>query len=59
MALFITLLCRMTVSTSLPCCWSAWPTGRFAGLPALMPFITAIGASFFLQYTMAGLFGTR
>lgn len=27
------------------------------GLPRLVPFITAIGASFFLQYTVGGLFG--
>ncbi|HEX6131367.1 MAG TPA: branched-chain amino acid ABC transporter permease, partial [Actinomycetota bacterium] len=28
------------------------------GAPRLIPFITAIGASFFLQYSVAGLFGT-
>jgi branched-chain amino acid transport system permease protein len=28
------------------------------GAPRLIPFITAIGASFFLQYAIAGLFGT-
>jgi branched-chain amino acid transport system permease protein len=28
------------------------------GAPRLIPFITAIGASFFLQYAFAGLFGT-
>lgn len=28
------------------------------GAPRLIPFITAVGASFFLQYAIAGLFGT-
>jgi branched-chain amino acid transport system permease protein len=31
---------------------------RLRGAPRLIPLITAIGASFFLQYTFAGLFGT-
>ena len=32
---------------------------RLRGAPRLVPLITAIGASFFLQYTFRGLFGTQ
>ena len=59
-----------TLPSCSPCC-AAWPASAAVALdlervayrplrnaPRLIPFITAIGASFFLQYAVRGLFGS-
>ncbi|MGH3648763.1 MAG: branched-chain amino acid ABC transporter permease [Micromonosporaceae bacterium] len=56
-ALFIVLICCMTVSALVALLLERVAYRPLRGLPRLVPFITAIGASFFLQYTIAGLFG--
>jgi branched-chain amino acid transport system permease protein len=56
-ALFITLLCCMTASTLVAVLLERVAYRPLRGLPRLLPFITAIGASFFLQYAVATLFG--
>jgi branched-chain amino acid transport system permease protein len=56
-ALFIALVCCMAVSTLVALLLERVCYRPLRGMPRLVPFITAIGASFFLQYTMAGLFG--
>ncbi|MGH3714015.1 MAG: branched-chain amino acid ABC transporter permease [Micromonosporaceae bacterium] len=58
LALLIVLVCCMTVSASVAVLLERVAYRPLRGLPRLIPFITAIGASFFLQYTIAGLFGT-
>jgi branched-chain amino acid transport system permease protein len=57
-ALFITLLCCAAASTAVALILERVAYRPLRGAPRLVPFITAIGASFFLQYTIAGLFGT-
>jgi branched-chain amino acid transport system permease protein len=57
-ALFIVLLCCMAVSTLVAVMLERVAYRPLRGAPRLIPFITAIGASFFLQYSVAGLFGT-
>jgi branched-chain amino acid transport system permease protein len=57
-ALLITLLCCATASTLVALILERVAYRPLRGAPRLVPFITAIGASFFLQYTIAGLFGT-
>lgn len=56
-ALAIALLCCMTVSGLVAVLLERVAYRRLRGRPRLIPFITAIGASFFLQYTVRGLFG--
>jgi len=56
-SLFIVLVCCMTVSTVVALVLERVAYRPLRGAPRLVPFITAIGASFFLQYAVAGLFG--
>ncbi len=58
-ALVIALLCCMATSTMVALLLERVAYRPLRGLPRLIPFITAIGASFFLQYAVAGLFGTQ
>ena len=57
-SLFIALIFCMTVSALVALLLERVAYRPLRGLPRLIPFITAIGASFFLQYTVASLFGT-
>jgi branched-chain amino acid transport system permease protein len=57
-SLLIVLICCMTVSALVAVLLERVAYRPLRGLPRLLPFITAIGASFFLQYTVATLFGT-
>lgn len=57
LALLIVLLCCMATSTAVALVLERVCYRPLRGLPRLIPFITAIGASFFLQYAMAGLVG--
>jgi ABC-type branched-subunit amino acid transport system permease subunit len=56
-ALFLVLVCCMTVSALVALTLERVAYRPLRGAPRLIPFITAIGASFFLQYAVAGLFG--
>jgi branched-chain amino acid transport system permease protein len=56
-ALVIVLLCCMATSTLVAVLLERVCYRPLRGLPRLIPFITAIGASFFLQYAVAGLVG--
>jgi branched-chain amino acid transport system permease protein len=56
--LLIVLVCCMTMSALVALALDRVCYRPLRGLPRLIPFITAIGASFFLQYATAGLFGT-
>jgi branched-chain amino acid transport system permease protein len=56
-ALLIVLVCCMTVSAVVALLLERVAYRPLRGLPRLLPFITAIGASFFLQYAVATLFG--
>jgi branched-chain amino acid transport system permease protein len=58
-ALVIALICCMATSTMVALLLERVCYRPLRGLPRLIPFITAIGASFFLQYAVAGLFGTQ
>jgi branched-chain amino acid transport system permease protein len=57
-ALAIVLLAAMAASTGVAVLLERVAYRPLRGAPRLVPFITAIGASFFLQYAVAGLFGT-
>ena len=57
-ALSITLICCVAASMIVALLLERVAYRPLRGAPRLVPFITAIGASFFLQYTIAGLFGT-
>jgi branched-chain amino acid transport system permease protein len=57
-ALAFVLLCCVAASTTTAVLLERICYRPLRGLPRLIPFITAIGASFFLQYAIAGLFGT-
>jgi branched-chain amino acid transport system permease protein len=57
-ALAIVLLAAMAASTGVAVLLERVAYRPLRGAPRLVPFITAIGASFFLQYAIAGLFGT-
>jgi branched-chain amino acid transport system permease protein len=57
-SLLIALICCMTVSALVALLLERVAYRPLRGLPRLIPFITAIGASFFFQYAVAGLFGT-
>jgi branched-chain amino acid transport system permease protein len=57
-ALAIVLLAAIAGSTSVAVLLERVAYRPLRSAPRLVPFITAIGASFFLQYAIAGLFGT-
>jgi branched-chain amino acid transport system permease protein len=57
LSLLIVLICCMTVSALVALVLERVAYRPLRGLPRLLPFITAIGASFFLQYAVATLFG--
>jgi branched-chain amino acid transport system permease protein len=57
LSLFIALVAAMTVSTLVAVGLERVAYRPLRGKPRLIPFITAIGASFFLQYATGGLFG--
>jgi len=57
LSLFITLLASMATSTAIALLLERVAYRPLRGAPRLIPFITAIGASFFLQYAVGGLFG--
>src|SRR5918995_2080318 len=56
-ALLIALLAAVATSTSISVLLERVAYRPLRGRPRLIPFITAVGASFFLQYAFAGLFG--
>jgi branched-chain amino acid transport system permease protein len=58
LALILVMLASMATSTFIAVLLERVAYRPIRGRPRLVPFITAIGASFFLQYTFAGLFGT-
>jgi branched-chain amino acid transport system permease protein len=58
LSLAIVLLAAMAASTGVAVLLERVAYRPLRNAPRLVPFITAIGASFFLQYAMAGLFGT-
>jgi branched-chain amino acid transport system permease protein len=58
-SLLIVLLVSMGTSTGVAVLLERVAYRPLRGRPRLIPFITAIGASFFLQYAVAGLFGTE
>jgi branched-chain amino acid transport system permease protein len=57
LSLLIALVAAMTVSTLVAVGLERMAYRPLRGKPRLIPFITAIGASFFLQYATASLFG--
>jgi branched-chain amino acid transport system permease protein len=57
LALLIVLLSCVATTTSIGVLLERVAYRPLRGKPRLIPFITAIGASFFLQYAFAGLFG--
>jgi branched-chain amino acid transport system permease protein len=57
LGLLIVLLSTMATSTFIAVLLERVAYRPLRGKPRLIPFITAIGASFFLQYAIAGLFG--
>jgi branched-chain amino acid transport system permease protein len=57
LALFITLLTAMLTSMSVAIILERVAYRPLRGAPRLVPLITAIGASLFLQYTFRGLYG--
>src|SRR5438105_1802918 len=58
LALVLVMLASMATSTFVAVLLERVAYRPIRGRPRLVPFITAIGASSFLQYTFAGLFGT-
>ncbi|HXF86204.1 MAG TPA: branched-chain amino acid ABC transporter permease [Anaerolineales bacterium] len=57
--ILIIFLVAMTTSSVLAILLERIAYRPLRGAPRLVPLITAIGASFFLQYTFRGLFGTQ
>ncbi|MBC8448670.1 MAG: branched-chain amino acid ABC transporter permease [Chloroflexi bacterium] len=57
-ALFIILLMAMGISTTIAVLLERIAYRPLRRAPRLIPLITAIGASFFLQYSFRGLFGS-
>jgi branched-chain amino acid transport system permease protein len=57
-SLIIVLLVAMTVSTTIAVLLERIAYRPLRRAPRLVPLITAIGASYFLQYTFLGLFGS-
>ncbi len=58
LALLIVMLVSMAVSTTIAVLLERIAYRPLRRAPRLVPLITAIGASFFLQYTFLGLFGS-
>ncbi len=58
LALLLVLAASMTASTLIAVLLERVAYRPLRGAPRLIPLITSIGASFFLQYAFAGLFGT-
>jgi branched-chain amino acid transport system permease protein len=58
LALGVVLLVCVVTSTAVALLLERVAYRPLRGAPRLIPLITAIGASFFLQYAIAGLFGT-
>ncbi len=59
LALFIVLLVAMATSTLVAVLVERIAYRRLRNSPRLIPLITSIGVSFFLQYAFAGLFGVN
>lgn len=59
LGIIIIFLTAMTTSAVLAILLERIAYRPLRGAPRLVPLITAIGASFFLQYTFRGLFGTQ
>lgn len=59
LGILITFFVAMTTSTVLAVLLERIAYRPLRGAPRLVPLITAIGASFFLQYVFRGLFGTH
>ncbi|MCQ3938383.1 MAG: branched-chain amino acid ABC transporter permease [Chloroflexi bacterium] len=59
LGIVIIFLTAMTTSAVLAILLERIAYRPLRGAPRLVPLITAIGASFFLQYTFRGLFGTQ
>lgn len=57
--IIVTFIVAMTTSTILAVLLERIAYRPLRGAPRLVPLITAIGASFFLQYVFRGLFGTQ
>ena len=57
LALFVVLIVAMITSTIVAVLVERIAYKPLRGAPRLIPLITSIGMSFFLQYTFAGLFG--
>jgi len=57
-SLFVIFLVSMAVSTLIAVLLERIAYRPLRGAPRLVPLITAIGASFFLQYTFRGLYGS-
>jgi len=58
LSLLIVMLVSAAVSASIAILLERVAYRRLRGAPRLVPLITAIGASFFLQYTFRGLYGS-
>ena len=58
LSLFVVLLVAMFTSTLIAVAVEKIAYRRLRGSPRLIPLITSIGMSFFLQYAFAGIFGT-
>jgi branched-chain amino acid transport system permease protein len=58
LSLLIVMLVSAIVSASVALLLERIAYRRLRGAPRLVPLITAIGASFFLQYTFRGLYGS-
>jgi branched-chain amino acid transport system permease protein len=59
LALFLALLVAMLTSTTVAVLVERVAYRKLRNSPRLIPLITSIGVSFFLQYTFLGLFGER
>jgi branched-chain amino acid transport system permease protein len=57
-SLLFTLICCMGASTLVSVVLERVAYRPLRGKPRLIPLITSIGASFFIQYAVAGMFGT-
>jgi branched-chain amino acid transport system permease protein len=57
LAMFVVLIVAMATSTLVAVLIERIAYKPLRGSPRLIPLITSIGASFFVQYTFAGLFG--
>jgi branched-chain amino acid transport system permease protein len=58
LSLLLTLVLCMSVSAGIAVLLERVAYRRLRNAPRLIPLITSIGASFFIQYAAAGLFGT-